>query len=61
MTPSEALQAVIMMIACGDLSEVGIVTIIDFRYYTRGLVNTRITIAIHCHLLRFLESESHSC
>ena len=57
------LQVVIMMIACGDHGDdkVGIVTIFDFRCYIRGLVNITITIAIHCHLLRFLESESLSC
>ena len=52
----------IMMITCGDHSDdkVGIMTIVDFRYYTHGLVNIRIMIAIHCHLPRFLESESLS-
>ena len=35
-------------------------TIVDFRYYTHGLVNIRITIAIHCHLPRFLECKSLS-
>ena len=57
------LQVVIMMIACGDHGDdkVGIVTIFDFRCYIHGLVNITITIAIHCHLLRFLESESLSC
>ena len=27
----------------------------DFRYYTHGLVNIRITIAIHCYLPRFFK------
>ena len=51
------LQVVIMMMNCGVHSEdkVGIMTVVDFRYYTHGLVNIIITIAIHCHLPRFLE------
>ena len=52
-----------MMIACGDQGDdkVGIVTIFDCRCHIRGLVNIGITIAIHCHFLRFLESEFLSC
>ena len=57
MTPSlsspGALQVVIMMITCGAQGDVGIMTVVDFRYYTHGQVNIRITIAIHCHLPRF--------
>ena len=47
-----ALQVVIMMITCRDHidNKVGIVTIVDFRYYTHGPVNIRNRIAIHCHL-----------
>ena len=37
-----------------------IMTVVDFRYYTHGLVNIRITIAIHCHLPRCLECKSLS-
>ena len=57
-----ALQVVITMVTCGNHSDdkVGFMIIVDFRYYTHGLVNIRITIAIHCHLPRFLESESLS-
>ena len=55
-----ALQVVITMVTCGNHSDdkVGFMIIMDFRYYTHGLVNIRITIAIHFHLPRFLESES---
>ena len=47
----ETLQVVIMMITCGDHSDdkVGIMTIVDFRYYTHGLGKIGITIAMHCH------------
>ena len=57
-----ALQVVITMVTCGNHSDdkVGFMIIVDFRYYTHGLVNIRMTIAIHCHLSRFLESESLS-
>ena len=66
MTPTlsspRALQVAIIMTPCDDHSDdkVGITTIVDFRYYTHGLVNIGITIAIQCHLLRFPESESLS-
>ena len=55
-----ALHVVITMVTCGNHSDdkVGFMIIVDFRYYTHGLVNIRITIGIHCHLPRFLESES---
>ena len=52
-----------MMVTCGNHSDekVGFMIIIDFSYYTHGLVNIRITIAIHCHLPRFLESVVLPC
>ena len=55
-----ALQVVTTMVTCGNHSDhkVGFMIIVDFRYYTHGLVNIRITIAIHFHFPRFLESES---
>ena len=57
-----ALKVVITMVTCGNNSDDKVVfmIIIDFKYYTHGLVNIRITIAIYCHLPRFLESESLS-
>ena len=56
------LQVVITMVTCSNHSDdkVGFMVIVDFRYYTHGLVNIRIRIAIYCHLPRFLESESLS-
>ena len=41
--------------------KVGFMKIVDFRYYTHGLMNIRITIAIHCHQPRFLESVVLPC
>ena len=52
-------QVVIMMTTCRDHSDAKLVlrqfSILDI---THGLVNIRITIAIHCHSQRFLGSES---
>ena len=58
-----ALQVVTKMVTCGNHSDdkVGFMIIVDFRYHTHGLVNIRITIAIHCHLPRFLESVVIPC
>ena len=50
-----------MMTTCRDHSDAKLAlrqfSILDI---THGLVNIRITIAIHCHSQRFIESESHS-
>ena len=63
LSPQGALQVVITMVTCGNHSDdkVGFMIIVDCRYYTHGLVNIRITIAIHCHLPRFLESVVLPC
>ena len=42
------------------MTQVGDMTNVDFRYHTHGLVNIRITIVIHLHLPRVLESKSFS-
>ena len=56
-----ALQVVITMVTCNHSDDkVGFMIIVEFRYYTHGLVKIRITIAIHCHLQRFLERDSLS-
>ena len=50
------LQVVIMVITCGARDDkVGIMTTVDFMYYTHSPVNIRITIAMHCHLSLILK------
>ena len=48
-------------LAANTVMTIGIMRIVDFTYCVHGPVNIRVTIAIHCHQPRFLESESLLC